>query len=328
MSGFYKSQRGVALLTILIMVVLATIMAAGILKYQDSSLQETKRILKQDQAFLYAQSAEYFLSELLKQDAKENQSDTLNETWAKPLPVFPIENGSVSGKLMDQNRFFNINSLTNDDGSVNPVAVSYFERLLIRLQLDPALAQAVIDWQDPDQQTGGVAGAENDYYQGLAQGYLAPNKMFNSVRELLLVRGFNIKIYDTLRPYITALPTHKSQMNLNTVSPLLLACLDEQLDINEVRQSIMTVRHHLQDITQYQQLWQLDPFKKISPQPQFAVLFSHQSNYFIADIQVQYDDYRRNMRSLLYRDGQKVYRYQQQWLANIDSDAVFSAAGE
>lgn len=55
-----SSQSGVALLTILIMVVLATILAVSILRYQNANLEETKLLLRQDQALQYAWSAEYF----------------------------------------------------------------------------------------------------------------------------------------------------------------------------------------------------------------------------------------------------------------------------
>ena len=84
-----SSQSGVALLTILIMVVLATILAVSILRYQNANLEETKLLLRQDQALQYAWSAEYFFSELLIQDAKDNTTVSLNESWAQPFPPFP-----------------------------------------------------------------------------------------------------------------------------------------------------------------------------------------------------------------------------------------------
>ena len=96
-----SSQSGVALLTILIMVVLATILAVSILRYQNANLEETKLLLRQDQALQYAWSAEYFFSELLIQDAKDNTTDSLNESWAQPFPPFPVEDGVVTGQLHD-----------------------------------------------------------------------------------------------------------------------------------------------------------------------------------------------------------------------------------
>lgn len=60
--------------------------------------------MRQDQSLLYAKSAEAF-SELLIQDSDNGSSiDHLQENWAKPMPPFPVEDGSVSGKLQGRSR--------------------------------------------------------------------------------------------------------------------------------------------------------------------------------------------------------------------------------
>jgi type II secretory pathway component PulK len=56
----YSSQRGVALLTILVMVALATILAATIAKRQTNTAENTGYLMRQDQSLLYAKSAEAF----------------------------------------------------------------------------------------------------------------------------------------------------------------------------------------------------------------------------------------------------------------------------
>lgn len=58
-----QSQHGVALLTILVMVALATILAATIAKRQSNTAENTGYLMRQDQSLLYAKSAEaFFLS--------------------------------------------------------------------------------------------------------------------------------------------------------------------------------------------------------------------------------------------------------------------------
>ncbi len=83
------------------------------------------------------------------------------------MPPFPIEDGAVSGRLLDESGKFNLNNLTTNEGKVNEAAKNWFERLLVRVGLPAELSQAVIDWQDPDDEPSGPMGAESNYYEGL-----------------------------------------------------------------------------------------------------------------------------------------------------------------
>ena len=97
-----RQQQGIALITILMMVALATILAATIAKRQSQTADNTAYLMRQDQSLLYAKSAEAFFSEILQQD-KENAGDIdhLQEIWAQPMPAFPVEDGYISGRLKD-----------------------------------------------------------------------------------------------------------------------------------------------------------------------------------------------------------------------------------
>ena len=116
-----KQQQGIALITILVMVALATILAATIAKRQANTADNTAYLMRQNQSLLYAKSAEAFFSELLVDDANNAGAvDSLQENWAKPMPTFPVEDGFVSGTLQDESGKFNLNSLVNDEGVPNP----------------------------------------------------------------------------------------------------------------------------------------------------------------------------------------------------------------
>ena len=118
----YKNQQGVALLTILIMVALATILAASIAKHQTNTMENTGYLMRQNQSLLYAKVQKLF-SELLIQDANNAGGiDHLKESWAQPMPPFPIEDGAVSGRLLDESGKFNLNNLTTNEGKVNEAA--------------------------------------------------------------------------------------------------------------------------------------------------------------------------------------------------------------
>mgnify|MGYP002661665601 FL=1 len=305
-----KQQQGIALITILVMVALATILAATIAKRQANTADNTAYLMRQNQSLLYAKSAEAFFSELLVDDADNAGAvDSLQENWAKPMPTFPVEDGFVSGTLQDESGKFNLNSLVNDEGVPNPQAKLWFEKLLLRVGLPEKLSEAVIDWQDADEEISGTMGAENSYYQGLPQGYLAANSKFHNVEELKLVRGFEDQKYLQIVDYVSVLPASDSKVNVNTAPAMLLASLDSKLDINAVEQALQKRQANLEHFSNINDLWVTEPFKQVSPdvQSQVNALLGVQSNYFKAKIEVLLSERKRQFSSDLVRKDKTVY---------------------
>lgn len=306
-----QSQHGVALLTILVMVALATILAATIAKRQSNTAENTGYLMRQDQSLLYAKSAEAFFSELLIQDSDNGSSiDHLQENWAKPMPPFPVEDGSVSGRLLDESGKFNLNNLVKSDGKVDEAAKRWFEKLLQRVGLPAELSQAVIDWQDSDDETTGAMGAESNYYQGLNPPYLASNTMFHSVEELKLVKGFEGKNYDLIKPYVTALP-EQIKVNMNTASALLLASIDPRVDVNALDQELKAKLSNLTYFNNVDDLWKLNAFSGVEDQTKndVAGLLDSKSNYFTAQIEVVLSERKREFTSSMVRKDRQVTVY-------------------
>ena len=306
-----SSQRGIALLTILVMVALATILAATIAKRQTNTSENTGYLMRQDQSLLYAKSAEAFFSELLIQDSDNGSSiDHLQENWAKPMPAFPVEDGFISGRLLDESGKFNLNNLLKADGSVDDSARRWFEKLLQRVGLPAELSQAVIDWQDADDETTGAMGAESNYYQGLDPSYLASNTRFHQVEELKLVRGFEGKNYDLIAPYVTALP-EATKINMNTAAPLLLASIDPILDVKTLEQELKAKQAELTYFNSVEDLWKLNAFSGIEPQNKTdaAAWLDSKSNYFTAQIEVVLSERKRQFSSAMMRKDKQVTVY-------------------
>ena len=307
----YSSQRGIALLTILVMVALATILAATIAKRQTNTAENTGYLMRQDQSLLYAKSAEAFFSELLIQDSDNGGNiDHLQENWAKPMPAFPVEDGFISGRLLDESGKFNLNNLLKADGSVDDSARRWFEKLLQRVGLPAELSQAVIDWQDADDETTGAMGAESNYYQGLDPSYLASNTRFHQVEELKLVRGFEGKNYDLIAPYVTALP-EATKINMNTAAPLLLASIDPKLDLKTLEQELKAKQAELAYFNSVEDLWKLNAFSGIEPQNKTdaAAWLDSKSNYFTAQIEVVLSERKRQFTSAMMRKDKQVTVY-------------------
>ena len=307
----YSSQRGIALLTILVMVALATILAATIAKRQTNTSENTGYLMRQDQSLLYAKSAEAFFSELLIQDSDNGGNiDHLQENWAKPMPAFPVEDGFISGRLLDESGKFNLNNLLKADGSVDDSARRWFEKLLQRVGLPAELSQAVIDWQDADDETTGAMGAESNYYQGLDPSYLASNTRFHQVEELKLVRGFEGKNYDLIAPYVTALP-EATKINMNTAAPLLLASIDPKLDVKTLEQELKAKQAEFTYFNSVEDLWKLNAFSGIEPQNKTdaAAWLDSKSNYFTAQIEVVLSERKRQFSSAMMRKDKQVTVY-------------------
>lgn len=308
-----KNQQGIALITILVMVALATILAATIAKKQSNTAENTAYLIRQDQSLLYAKSAEAFFSELLVQDAQDSaQVDHLGETWAKPMPAFPVEGGYISGQLQDESGKFNLNNLVKADGTPDENVQKWFEKLLVRVGLPAELSQAVIDWQDPDDQPTGAMGAESSYYQGLQPPYLAPNTQFHNIEELKRVRGFEGKNFDLIKPYISALPTTQStKININTAPALVLASIDEKLDQHAIDDQLKAKFAKMEYFNSVNDLWSLDAFKNIDPDNKQRVmsLLDVKSNYFQAHIEVMLSERKRQFSSSLMRKDKQVFVY-------------------
>ena len=310
MSMAKKQQQGIALITILMMVALATIIAASIAKHQASTHDNTAYVMRQNQALMYAKSAEAFFEEILLEDAASNSSaDYLQETWAKPMPGFPIDGGMVSGQIFDESGKFNLNTLLKADGTPNPDAQAYFELLLKRVGLPAEISQAVIDWQDADDLNIGAMGAESQYYGGLSQPYMAANQAFHSVEELKQVRGFEGANYDLIAPYVTAIPSIDTKININTAPAMVLAALDDRLNQQSVQDMINAKQSKMEYFSNLNELWETAPFNQVDAAQKTLAgqIFDVKSTFFKANIEVVLSDRKRQFTSYMMRQDKSIY---------------------
>ena len=135
----YKARKihaGVALITALLVVALATITAVAMLNQQQLEIRRTINVLNYDQATLYALGGETWAKRILLRDLQYSKIDSLQELWAIPLPATVVVGGSIQGQIQDLQRYFNLNNVIKE-GRVSSEDVAFFERLLITLDLSP-----------------------------------------------------------------------------------------------------------------------------------------------------------------------------------------------
>ena len=240
-----KRQRGVALIIALILVALATILAS---KLTFDGFLERKRsigVLAAEQALHFGMGAEALAADVLVQDAQNSQQTTLIGPWAQPtqpLPITPQDDpegepiGTLQGELEDMQGRFNLNNLarvitvpgTNKTGQ-DPQPLEQFQRLLASVGVEPKWAAIARDWLDPDDLPGSPDGAEDQIYTSQTPPYRAGNWPMMSPSELMNMPGFGADRYRKIAPYVTALPSASTPINVCTASAPVLESLAPNL---------------------------------------------------------------------------------------------------
>ena len=235
-----SSQRGVALVTAVILVALATVIAVAIGSRSAMSARRSAGNFGYEQAVQFAVGAEALAAYALHED-KGNQ-DSLTENWARPYG--PVEVGpgiTLEAQLGAEQGKFNLNTLVNARGEVDPDALAVFTRLLKLLQLEPRWAPLLVDWIDSDVLPASDGG-EDSLYLSQQPAYRTANLAITSVSELLQLPGFGRERYLKLLPHVTALPPDASTINVCLASPYVLdalAALGNGGSQNAVEYSVM-----------------------------------------------------------------------------------------
>lgn len=221
-------ERGVALITVLLVVALATTAAVAMVSRQQLDIRRTGNMLQYEQAYLYVNGIEQWASRILRRDQRDNEYDHLGEEWATQLPPVPVEGGQLGGYIEGRQGRFNLNSLLLD-GEPDPEAVERFSRLLQTLELDPDLVNALLDWLDADLEERFPGGAEDGVYLSEEPAYRSGNGPLVSITELRLLYGLDQEGYDKLAPHVAALP-EPATINVNTATVPVLMSLAEGID--------------------------------------------------------------------------------------------------
>ncbi|MFK5970079.1 MAG: type II secretion system minor pseudopilin GspK [Candidatus Marithrix sp.] len=223
-----NQQRGIALITVMLIVALATITAVAMTTRQQLDIYRTANLINNDQAYLYALGGESWIKRILLRDSKK--VDNLQDIWATTIPALPIPGGYITGQTIDLQGRFNLNNLLQDDGKISSKDIIVLERLLTILELPISLAQIIVDWIDINEEQL-INGAEDNVYLMKNPAYRTANRFLFDPSELRLLVG--IEEYYKLLPYISTLPTRTS-ININTASAKILMAVVEGLTENEV----------------------------------------------------------------------------------------------
>ncbi len=250
------SQRGVALLTILLLVVSITVVAGAMLASQKIAIRRSGLLFDQNQLLQDIDAGQQLAVTMIRADANLNDTDSTQDIWAKPVPPYTLGTHSIGIEMRDEASRFNINNLYQN-GAVDSNALAVFQRLLTQLNLAPDIAIAVLDYQDADSEVYQDGGDESMVYNQQSNSSAdndLPNQRLVNIDQLQNVKGINAEVLAVLRPYITVVP-HYLPINMNTASPVILAALIDGATSQQM-QTIVDLREK-QVFESIDEIWQL-----------------------------------------------------------------------
>ena len=233
----FGPQRGLALVSALLIVSLAGILAAGRMFQLQLESQASKALIGAARGRMIALGVEDLASQVLLADSLNSDTDHTGEAWARALGEMNLSPMLIRGTMEDMQGRFNLNNLITPQGTPDMIAVGQFRRLLRVLQLDEILAAKTLDWMDADNLPQPLAGAEDEAYTRLSPPYQAPNRPLEDVSELLAVEGFDPVSFSILAPHVTALPVYgaPTPVNVNTATEAVLLSLADRADPGQVQ---------------------------------------------------------------------------------------------
>jgi general secretion pathway protein K len=200
-----RLQRGVALLSVLLITALVVLVVSNILARQRINVHNSANLQRQQQLWQMTLSGEAWARQQLLEDARSEGGllvTHLGQKWAQPAPVLEIDGGSIHVQLEDLSARLNLNSLRQNNDNT------------LRARYQRLLAQQGIAAHDPSL-----------LFSQKAQ----PLGDLSELRQLPQV---NKQILQQLSPLVAAFDN--SSINVNTAPAEILACI-EGIDLPTAR---------------------------------------------------------------------------------------------
>lgn len=235
------NQSGIILLVVLWMMVILSLLAVGLGRRTSIDLSLAKYSIGKLKANYLAWAGVMRAAQEIKKDTEDPETgwfDTLYQCGVKidggktPEDMFrhieegggyfdigyPMQSaGNVGGQtyfgMQAEEGRINLNGITLQDFSVLSsllVLLGYNEDTAV------TVAASVADWHDADMAvTNAPFGAEEAYYKELNSPYPCKNARFESVEELLLVRGMTPEMFSKIKNYVTVFPMDAVSVSVN-----------------------------------------------------------------------------------------------------------------
>jgi len=222
-----KKQRGVVLIVALFIVALVAAMAYTMMARLERDTRRTTLLLRNVEAEYYAQGSIAWARDQLHNDWEKQKPNQMIDRTPIYSPIITVNGYRITSVIYDMQARFNINSLTT------PEAQASFKQLLKTIHPDLTeekrnrLTANIVNWIMP----GSTESEANKYYFSQSTPYRAANKPLLHASEIRLVKDMTPALYLALEPYITALPSTVTQINIQSASAPVLAILSPTMTL-------------------------------------------------------------------------------------------------
>jgi len=197
------NSDGIALIMVMCAIFVLSALAAGFVLSMKVETRLAQNAYSEQQLLWLGRSGVELARYVLMQHPQGEPFDSLNQKWAGgsgslaesnsvlsslSLDNYPVGDGTVSIKIIDLERKVNINTANSQ------MILQALTLMGVDANDISVVSDSILDWINPAGPPR-VAGAESDYYQGLAVPYYAKNAPIDDLSELLLVKGVTPEIY-------------------------------------------------------------------------------------------------------------------------------------
>lgn len=203
-----KKQNGIALMMVLWILVLLSALATEFAFSMRTEVSTTRNYKEDVEGYYLAKAGiNLAMAEIMKtarfhsihethgfivgiplKSQTDAQEDKVPEFEYVARTDIPLANGTISYKITDENGKIDLNKAPRD------LLIKVLKASGLEIgELRDIIADSILDWIDKNDDHL-LNGAESDYYQSLSPPYNARNGFFNSVDELLKVRGVTEEI--------------------------------------------------------------------------------------------------------------------------------------
>lgn len=206
----YRRQRGVALITVLLVFTIATIIAGSIVERNFVDVRRMERQLVYAQTWQYALAGEAFARQLLYTDFADAQPLRREDVPKQPGLVYKMtetfEAGELDISIFDLQARYNINNLVGGTEEDNKQARQQFGRLLENLLVEPKVVEALLNWDDAHTVPGADMAGAGSPKPEQTPSWSSTNWLVTHLSELYSLDGIDRETVGKLMPYLSALP--------------------------------------------------------------------------------------------------------------------------
>ncbi|AZQ56023.1 type II secretion system minor pseudopilin GspK [Burkholderia cenocepacia] len=226
-----RHERGIAIVTVLLVVALAATLAASVLWRQQVATRDVENQRLATQTMWIERAAVEWARATLRAQSATSNVTFVGQPWSAPVADMPLSDllpsdaltvnaelsrAWISGSVEDAQARFNLMNLVSRTAPGKPwqsngEGVLAYRRLLGQLSLDPALAQPTADYMLRSLRDANGPGGW-------------PLQLV-SVDDLARISGYDAHAIDALAPFVTILPD-LTAVNANTAAePVLVAAI-------------------------------------------------------------------------------------------------------